>query len=145
MDNIINTLKTKFAEDGETVRIPLMRKNKFFKASLDKDGKGINVSNLAAQPLLSWETFVETVKLLEANNGFAVKGSAMKGKLGDELLPLNSVEGNIASKIHKVNEGKKVFRRVSPVSGILVWAGICEHGRGTLLLKNNSYGNQNAN
>ena len=53
-------------------------------------------------------------------------------KLGEEKLPLNSVEGHVASQIYGKQPGEWVFRRITPIAAILVWAGICEHRRGAL-------------
>lgn len=53
---------------------------------------GINVNTLGNQPFLPIDVFVVTISLLSANaDNQAIKGSAMKGKLGDEFLPLNSI------------------------------------------------------
>lgn len=126
-------IKKKFKVLASTiVEIPLMKKNQSFIAQLND--KGIEVSNLGTQKFLAWEAFEETIKLLENENGSAKKGDAIKGKLGDDYLPLNSVEGHLAYIIYAKKEGATVFRRISPISAILVWAGLCTHGRGELIL-----------
>lgn len=133
MKNIRQIIESKFGEDNNTAAIPLMHKNLFFTAT--KNDKGIEVDNLANQSLLPWSIFDEVVGLLKENDGSAIKGNAMQSKLGSEKLPLNSVEGRIASAIYDKQEGETVFRRISPVGAILVWAGICEHGKASLILK----------
>ena len=60
------------------------------------------------------------------NNGTAMRGDAMNAKLGDEGLPLDSVEGHIAHVVYGKKIGDSVFRRITPIACILVWSGICE-------------------
>ena len=124
----------KFNKTGGTGIIPLMKSNRTFTATYNKEG--VKVSNLGSQGLLSWEVFYETIEILNKNGGKASKGDAMKGKLGDIKLPLDSVEGYIAYKVYGKALGKTVFRRISPISGILKWAEICLNERGILRLKN---------
>jgi len=97
---------------------------------------GINVDNLGKQPFLPWVVFAEAVSLLVRNGGRALRGDAMNARLGDEKLPFNSVEGHIAHVVYGQKKGDSVFRRITPVSCILIWAGICEHAPGELLLSN---------
>ena len=59
----------------------------------------------------------------------------MNNKLGDEGLPLDSIEGHIANVVYGRKPGDSVFRRISPIAAILVWTGICEAGRGELILR----------
>jgi hypothetical protein len=92
------------------------------------------VSNLDKQPLLRWAVFEETVALLGRNGGRASRGDAMNSKLGDDDLSLDSVEGHIAATIYGQREGDSVFRRITPVACILIWAGICRHSPGELVL-----------
>ena len=117
------------------VEIPLMKKGESFTAKIVKDG--VEVNNLDTQPLLKWEVFEKTIELLEASGGKAIKGDAMSknSRLGEELLPINSVEGYIAYEVYKNSIGSSVFRRISPISAILAWVGLCENGRGYLKLK----------
>ncbi len=126
-------IKDKFKElESTTVEIPLMRKNQSFKAHLRNNG--IEVSNFGTQNFLAWEAFEATIKLLEQEGGSAKKGDAFKGKLGYKLLSLNSVEGHLAYNVYDKKKGSTIFRRISPISAILVWAGLCKHGRGELIL-----------
>lgn len=124
----------KFRETDGIAVIPLMKSDKTFKATCIEEG--IEVSNLHNQSLLSWEVFYKTIELLNQNGGKAIKGEAMNGRLGDSKLPIDSIEGYIAYKVYGKKIGDSVFRRISPISGILNWAGICENGRGLLKLKN---------
>lgn len=114
------------------VNIPLLRAGKSFSAQLLEDG--ILVSNLGVQPFLPQTVFVETVSLLKENGGRARKGDAMNCKLGDKGLELNTIEGHVANVVYGTRIGKSVFRRISPITGILIWSGICENKKGELIL-----------
>lgn len=46
----------------------------------------------------------------------------MNSKLGEKRLPLNSVEGHVAHKVYGSKEGYYVFRRITPITCILIWA-----------------------
>lgn len=80
--------------------------------------------------------FYKTIEMLKGNEGKASKGDVMSGKLGDRKLPLDSVKGYIAYKVYVKAHGNTVFKRISPISGILKWAEICLNERGTLRLRN---------
>jgi hypothetical protein len=60
----------------------------------------------------------------------------MNYKLGDDGLPMDSIEGHIAHVVYGKNPGDIIFRRIIPIACILVWAGICENGVGKLILTN---------
>ena len=127
-ETIIRFISRKFGNQ-DTVTIPAQR-GAYFTATLYEDG--IEVNNLSTQPFLPWEVFVETVHLLRAEGGVAQRGNAMNYKLGGKKLPLNSVEGHVASQVYGKEPGEWVFRRITPIAAILVWAGICENRRGAL-------------
>jgi hypothetical protein len=59
----------------------------------------------------------------------------MKSKLGDKGLPLDSIEGHIAHVVYGKQVGETVFRRISPISAILVWSGLCNVSSGELILQ----------
>jgi len=122
--------KLRFSKDD--LQIPLLYKGQSFRARYTE--QGVEVSNLANAPLLPWKAFEVTLDLLKSERGSATKGDAMKGKLGDKWLPLNSVEGIIASKVFDKKVGQSVFRRVTPVAALLAWAGLCTHKKGMLTL-----------
>ena len=48
---------------------------------------------------------------------------------------MDSVEGHIAHVVYGKQLGDRVLRRIAPVSGILIWAGICESAPGELVLR----------
>ena len=135
MDNVtkktIQRIRAKFAGKN-TATVPAQR-GAFFTARLRENG--IDVSNLNNLPFLPWAVFGETVKFLVAQGGVAPRGDAMKDRLGEEKLPLDSVEGHIASVLYGIKPGHWAFRRITPIAAILVWAGICENRRAALALK----------
>lgn len=133
--DVINLIKKKFAEVGNPARVPLIRGNETFKAEIYEDG--IIVDNLGNQPCLPWNVFVEAVLILKENGGQAKKGNAMNSKLGEKGLPIDSIEGHIAYKMYGYKEGDSVFRRITPIACILIWANICKHKPGKLILFNN--------
>ncbi|MGG3562122.1 hypothetical protein ABES03_11020 [Neobacillus rhizosphaerae] len=130
--NALEKIKGEFLENNNSVDIPLIRGQKTFKAILNE--KGISVSNLATQSFLPWEVFEETIRLLKEQNGCALKGDAMNYKLGETGLPIDSIEGRIAFKVYGKQLGQNVFRRITPIACILVWAGICVNQSGKLVL-----------
>ncbi len=94
---------------------------------------GIIVSNLGAQPFLIWKAFEEVINLL-LTNGESITGYAMKGVLGDECLPLNSVEGWVAHTLYNRQIGQHVFRRITPLRWILGRCELVNNGHGYLSL-----------
>ena len=84
---------------------------------------------------LVWEVFDATVEVVLNNGGKAVKGKARSGaKLGSDDLPLNSVEGYIAHKVHVVKEGETAFGPGFVICAVLDWADICKNERGYLTM-----------
>ena len=125
-------IKTRFGETGsDTVTIP-NRRGGSFSATITEDG--IEVDNLGVQPFLPWQVFWEAVSLMDSNDGEAKFGNAMNARLGEPKLPFNSIEGHIASQVYHRQAGDSVFRRIVPISNILIWAGICQAQRGRLIL-----------
>ena len=134
--DIKNIIIRKFDEMGDSVKVPLIRGNGTFNAKLSSDG--IHVDNLGNQPSLPWNVFIEAVSIIKAKGGVAKKGDAMNSKLGETGLPLDSVEGYIAHKVYGKEKGKYIFRRITPIACILIWAKICKHKPGRLILLDNS-------
>lgn len=55
-----------------------------------------------------------------------MKGKARSGaKLGSADLPLNSVEGYIANKVHGMQLGQTAFGPGFVIAAVLDWADIC--------------------
>ncbi len=119
----VDRIKSRFVGKGSSVQIPLL-KDGSFKAQITEDG--ILVDNLGNQPYLPWVVFQEAVCVLLRNNGIADRGNAMNYKLGDPGLSLDSIEGHIAHVVYCKKIGETVFRRITPIACILIWAGICK-------------------
>jgi len=90
---------------------------------------GVNVSNLGEQSFLPMSVFYATLLLLKEQGGKALRGEARKYKLGEGDLPLNSIDGYIASTIYKKEKGISVTARITPISRILEKAEVCESNR----------------
>ena len=125
-------IRRKLEQSGGRAWIPKLTSGTFL-AELQEDG--LRVDNLGSQPFLPWAVFEEAVLLLIRNDGCAARGDALQARLGEEKLPLDSVEGHIAHTIYGKQPGDSVFRRITPLSCTLIWAGICEHAPGQLVLK----------
>ena len=50
----------------------------------------------------------------------------MNSRLGDQNLSLDSIEGHIAHVVYGKQVGESVFRRITPISCILIWTGLCK-------------------
>lgn len=120
------------AEKGQAI-LSLSNK-KTFTIYYEEFGNGIYASNLPKGTLLSWKAFDCAVELLKKHNGKASKGNAMRAKLGESELTLDTIEGYVAYKAYQVEPGNSVLRRISPLSAILEWCGICKNGYGYLEL-----------
>ncbi|MDF2672391.1 MAG: hypothetical protein K0R09_656 [Clostridiales bacterium] len=128
----IEIIFEKFSEEGNPVVIPMLRPNKSFEARFCSNG--IEVDALKRKEILTFDVFTKTVELLRKNGGRAKRGNAFKGVLGDENLPIDSVEGYIAHWVYRKQQGEKVTLRITPIACILIWAGICRHETGELVL-----------
>jgi hypothetical protein len=128
----ITVIKQKITNVCGEASIPLLRGGTF-KARMIKDG--IMVDNLSSQPFLPWRVFQEAVELMGRQSGRAKRGNAMNYRLGEVGLPLDSIEGHIAHVMYSKKPGEWVFRRVTPIAAILIWAGICRAEPGVLVLE----------
>ena len=127
----VEAIRRKFAEIGSPTHIPKLRKGSF---TAEMRADGIWVDNLSAEPHLPWVVFQEAICVLIRNGWRARRGDAMKSKLGDEALSLDSIEGHIAHVVYGKRPGQSVFRRITPIACILIWAGICRAEPGELVL-----------
>jgi len=118
----IEIIKEKFSQMDTPAKIPLLKGGTFTATLKDY---GIEVDNLGNQPFLPWIVFQEAVCVLLRSGGTALKGDAMGSKLGESGLSLDSIEGHIAYVVYGKKPGDSVFRRITPISCILIWAGIC--------------------
>lgn len=126
---VVEQIKIKFGQAGTLHAIPLLRGGRF-KAKLTDSG--VWVDNLGTQPFLPWTVFEQAVNVMERNGGIVSRGNAMDFRLGDLELPLDSIEGHIASVVYGRVAGDSVFRRITPIACILIWAEICEAKPGKL-------------
>jgi hypothetical protein len=76
----------------------------------------------------------EPDSVLKSNGGRAKREDAMNAKLSEQELPLNSVEGHIAHYVYGYQEGDSVFRRITLIACILIWANICNNKLSELIL-----------
>lgn len=101
----------------------------------DENGKGLVSPKIPPANQLMWEVFDAAVEVVVNNGGKAVKGKARSGaKLGSDDLPLNSVEGYIAHKVHGVKEGETAFGPGFVICAVLDWSDICKNERGYLTM-----------
>ena len=128
----VDAIKHKFAQAGSPAQVPLLRGSRTFTAEMIDEG--VRVDNLGAQPFLPWAAFQEAVCVLIRNGGRAKRGDAMNSRLGEPSLPLDSVEGHVALVVYGKRPGDTVFRRITPIACILIWAGVCRSAPGELLL-----------
>lgn len=126
---IIKRLKEKINNEGGLAQIPLPR-GKSFQIYYEEYGTGIHATNIPSNKVLLWKAFEDSISLLEKNNGRVIKGNAMKGKLGDSFLPINSMEGYIASHTYHVKKGETTLRLISAIAAVLEWSGFCKNGYG---------------
>lgn len=104
---------------------------------LSVDGRliGVDCSSLGSSPFLQLAVFEEVINhLARQANRRARKGDAHGSKLGTPGLPFDSVEGHVAHFCYGKQAGDSVFRRITPISRILAWSGVCVNGRGYLEL-----------
>ena len=132
---VINAIRYKFSKTGSPAKIPLLKGGRTFSAKLSEKENGIYVDNLGGQPFLGWNVFQETARILNKNGGRAKRGDAMSCKLGEPGLPFNSIEGHIASVVYGKKLGDIVFRRITPIACILIWAGVCKAAPGEIILR----------
>jgi hypothetical protein len=133
---ITEIIKDKFKQTGWPASIHNQKGGSFTAALTDN---GVNVDNLGSQPFLPWMVFEEAVWMMRLNGGRAQFGKAMSARLGEPHLPYDSIEGHIASQVYGKQHGDSVFRRIVPISNILIWAGICGAAPGELVLRDSAY------
>lgn len=125
---------TRFQEEKvELVVIPNLAGG-VFQAQLRLGTEEIWVSNLGNSPLLGRNIFETTVSFLRSSGGTTCRGNARGARLGDPGLEINTVEGHVALHCFNYQAGQWVFSRITPITGILLWANVCSAGRGTLSL-----------
>ncbi len=96
-----------------------------FEAFYDGERDSVWVSNLGASPYLPAEVFHIASELI-AKHARTPKGDATRYKLGEDGLPLDSIEGAVAHQVFGRSPGEFVYRRISAISGILVFCRLAE-------------------
>ena len=128
---VVELIRRKFHQIGSPTDIPLLKRGSFKARLMDE---GVEVDNLGAQPFLHWAAFQEAVCAMIRNGGRAIRGNAMQSRLGDQRLPLDSIEGHVAHVVYGKRLEESVFRRIVPIACILIWAGICNSEPNELVL-----------
>lgn len=134
---VLQKIKQKLNE-SEGLALLTLPKGKTFYLYYEEYGNGLCSTNLPSKRILYWTVFDDAVTLLKKEGGKAIKGNAMKGKLGSSQLPLNSVEGYVAAHSYHAKQGDSCLRMISTISSILEWANICINGYGYLELINHN-------
>jgi len=134
---VIKRIKEKLnSVDGHTT-IPLYSGDDC-DIGFDVNGRGLISQKIPPANQLIWEAFDAAVEVVIKNGGEAVKGKARSGaKLGSDDLPLDSVEGYIANKVHDVQVGETAFGPGFVIAAVLDWAEICHNERGYLRINKN--------
>ena len=129
---VVKTIKEKLNANNGRATIRLYQGDNC-EISFDEKGKGLASPKIPPANQLLWEAFDAAVEVVINNGGKAVKGKARSGaKLGSDDLPLNSVEGYIAHKVHGVKEGETAFGPGFVICAVLDWVDICKNERGYL-------------
>lgn len=135
---LIKSIKEKLNAQRGIASVPLP-KGGSFQIYYEEFGNGLYATNLPHNRILTWKAFDSALELLQKNKGRAIKGNAMKGKLGSTALPLNSLEGYIAFTAYGAKKGDSCLRTVSAVSAILEWSGLCQNRYGYVELASLPY------
>lgn len=133
----VKAIKQRLNAHGGSATLALPRGGSF-QISYEGFGGGIIASNVPASRVLTWQAFDAAVELMHRQGGSARKGQAMKARLGDPDLSLDTVEGYVAYKAYGVKKGESTLRTISALSAILEWADVCINGYGYLELKKSS-------
>lgn len=130
----VQAIKKKLNSHKGKATLSLTR-GKHFEIYYESFGNGIIATNLPSGHVLTWKAFDTAVELLQNNHRRAKKGQAMKGKLGDKELTLDTVEGYVAYHAYDIPIGSSVLRTITPLAAILDWSGVCNNCYGYLELK----------
>ncbi len=133
---VIKKIKEKLNDSGGRASITLFRDDSC-DIGYDTNGKGLVSSKIPPENQLTWEAFNAAFEVVIENDGKVIKGNARSGaKLGSEGLPLDSLEGHIAHKVHGVQIGDSAFGPGFVIAAVLDWAEICHNERGYLTINN---------
>lgn len=132
---VVRMIKEKLNRSEGSASIPLYNGD-LCQIGFDSNAKGLVSPKIPVPNQLTWEVFEAAVEVVVQNGGKVMKGKARSGaKLGSDDLPLDSLEGYIAHKVHGVEVGKAAFGPGFVVAAILDWAEICNNERGFVTIK----------
>ena len=132
---VVRMIKEKLNKSDGRASIPLYNGD-LCEIGFDSNGKGLVSPKIPVPNQLTWEVFEAAVEVVVQNGGKVIKGKARSGaKLGSDDLPLDSLEGYIAYKVHGVEIGKAAFGPGFVVAAILDWAEILNNERGFVTIK----------
>ena len=131
---VVKKIKEKLNAGGGQALIPLFSGD-LCPITYDPKGKGLVSPKIPPLNQLTWEAFEAALEVVIRNGGKALKGKARSGaKLGSDDLPLDSVEGYIAHKVHGVQIGETAFGPGFVIAAVLDWADVCRNERGYLMI-----------
>ena len=131
---VVKRIKEKLNANGGQASIPLYRGD-MCKIGYNPNGRGLISSKIPPANKLTWEVFDAAVEVVVKNGGKAMKGKARSGaKLGSNDLPVDSIEGYIAHKVHGAKIGDTSFGPGFVIAAVLDWAKICNNERGYLTI-----------
>jgi hypothetical protein len=131
---IVKKIKEKLNKSGGKAVISLLYGDSCY-IGFDENGKGLITSKLPKGQSI-WEAFDAAVEIVLKNNGRIIKGNARNGKLGSDNLPIDSLEGYIAQKVHGVKIGGSALGPGFVIAAVLDWAEICHNERGYIKINN---------
>lgn len=132
---VVRKIKEKLNKSNGRASIPLYNGD-LCEIGFDSTGKGLVSPKIPVPNQLTWEVFEAAVEIVVQNGGKVIKGKARSGaKLGSDDLPLDSLEGYIAHKVHGVEVGKAAFGPGFVIAAILDWAEVCNNERGFVTIK----------
>lgn len=132
--SVVKKIKEKLNDNIGRASIPLYS-GELCEIGFDPNGKGLISPKIPPVNQLIWEAFDAAVEVVIQNGGKAMKGKARSGaKLGSDDLPLDSIEGYIAHKVHGAQIGETAFGPGFVIAAVLDWVGICNNERGYLAI-----------
>ncbi|MDD4332034.1 MAG: hypothetical protein PHU28_06910 [Methanosarcinaceae archaeon] len=127
-DFVVAKIKKQFFKKGNPAKVPLINRARFFEAKADMDG--IYVDSLDKNSFFPWKTFEEAFDFIQKKGGSVKAGNPKTTKLGEPGFELDTLEGHLAQKVYGCSEGERVFRGISLIACILIWAGLCRKEKG---------------
>ena len=131
---IITAIKEKLNQAGGLAVLSLPRGSDF-SIWYEEYGTGLCASNLPGRYIITWQAIDCAMELITLKGGKAKKGNAMRSKLGEGDLTLDTVEGYVAANAYHMKNGDSVIRAISTLSAVLAWSGLVQNGYGYLYLQ----------